>query len=150
MHSLHSWELWTMYSKTADSFVMTYLDDIPVHSNSRDEHIRHVKLVLDRLRKHKLYAKLAKCTFGVQEVDYLGFVLRLGKLAMNLNKTKAIEVWETPTNKKELQSFLGFVKYYRRFLWYCSKISKPLTELTKNVPFYWSSIASCAFQELES
>ncbi len=89
---------------------MTYLDDIPVHSNSRDEHIRHVKLVLDRLRKHKLYAKLAKCTFGVQEVDYLGFVLRLGKLAMNLNKTKAIEVWETPTNKKELQSFLRFMK----------------------------------------
>ena len=97
-----------------------------------------MKLVVDRLRKQKLYAKLSKCNFGVQAVDYLSFVLRTGKLAMYLNKTKAIELWKTPTNKKELQSFLGFVNYYRRFIRNCLKIAKPLTELAKNVPFYWS------------
>jgi hypothetical protein len=87
------------------------------------------------LRQEKLYAKLSKCVFGAQEVEYLGFILKAGKLAMNPNKTSAIEVWETPTSKKELQSFLGLVNYYRRFIRNCSKITKPLTELTKNVPF---------------
>ncbi len=75
-----------------DSFLIVYLDDILVYSNSWDEHIGHVRLVLDRLREHKLDAKLSNCTFGVQDVDYLGFVLRAGKLPMNPNKTRAIEV----------------------------------------------------------
>lgn len=68
---------------------------------------------------------------------------------MNPNKTKAIEVWEKPTSKKELQSFLGLVNYYRRFIRNCSKVAKPLTDLTKNVPFVWSSQADEAFQELK-
>ncbi len=68
---------------------------------------------------------------------------------MNLSKNKTIEVWETPTNKKHLQSFLRLVNYYRRFIRNCSKIAKPLTELTKNVPFNWSSTANNAFRELK-
>ena len=68
---------------------------------------------------------------------------------MNPNKTKAIEAWETPTCKKELQSFLGLVNYYRRFIRNCSKIAKPLTDLTKNVPFDWSKEASNAFDLLK-
>ena len=91
-----------LFRDCIDSFVMAYLDDILVYSNSWKEHLQHVELLLDRLRRHKLYAKLSKCTFGTQEVDYLGFVLRAGKIAMNPNKTKAIEAWERPTNKKEL------------------------------------------------
>ena len=83
-----------VFKDYTDSFVMVYLDDIQIYSNSWDEHIRHVKLVLDRLWKHMLYAKLSNCTFRVQEVDYLGFVLGAGKWAMNSNKNKAIEVWE--------------------------------------------------------
>ena len=85
-----------------DSFVMVYLDDILIYSNSWSEHLQHIKLVLNRLRKHKLYAKPSKCAFGVQEVEYLGFVLRAGKITMNPNKTIAIEVCERPTNKREL------------------------------------------------
>ena len=67
-----------LFKDCIDSFVIVYLDDILVYSNSWEEHIRHVKLVLNRLNKHKLYAKSSKCTFGVQEVGYLGFVLRAG------------------------------------------------------------------------
>ena len=130
-------------------FVCCYLDDILVYSNSWDEHLQHVELVLQRLRKERLYAKLSKCVFAVQEVEYLGFILKSGKLAMNPNKTQAIEVWETPKSKKELQSFLGLVNYYRRFIRNCSKIAKPLTNLTKNVPFHWSKEAESAFQELK-
>ncbi len=130
-------------------FVCCYLDDILVYSNSWKDHLHHIELVLQRLRKERLYAKLSKCVFGAQEVEYLGFTLKSGRLAMNPNKTQAIEVWETPTSKKELQSFLGLVNYYRRFIRDCSKIAKPLTNLTKNVPFDWSHEADAAFQKLK-
>ncbi len=72
---------------------MVYFDDILVYMNSWNKHIRHIGLVLERLREHKLYTMLPKCTFSVQEVEYLGFVLQSEKYAMNPNKTKAIQVW---------------------------------------------------------
>ena len=87
--------------------------------------------------------------FGVQEIEYLGFVIKALKLAMNQNKTRAIEAWRDPSFKKELQSFLGLVNYYRRFIKNCSKIAKPLTELTKNVPFDWTDKAKDAFNTLK-
>ena len=132
-----------------DKFLMVYLDDILIYSDTEENHKIFVKLVLDRLRERKLYAKLSKFEFGVQEVEYLGFILKAGKLAMNPNKTKAIEVWGEAITKKELQSFLGLVNYYRRFIRNCAKIAKPLTELTKNVPFNWSEHAQNAFEELK-
>ncbi len=104
-----------VFKDYTDFFAMVYLDVILVHSKSWDEHVRHLKLVLDQLRKHKLYAKMSNCTFKVQEMDYLGSVLGTGKWAVNPNKTKEIEVWETLTNKKKLQLFLVLVNYYRRF-----------------------------------
>ena len=82
-------------------------------------------------------------------MEYLGFVLRAGQLAMNPNKTKAIEAWEVPKCKKDLQSFLGLVNYYRRFIRNCSGIAKQLTTLTKNVPFNWSNDADIAFKTLK-
>ena len=132
-----------------DKFVICYLDDILIYSHTWEEHLKHIKLVLERLREKQLYAKMSKCTFGVQEVEYLGFTLQAGKIAMNKNKTEAIEAWETPKSKKELQSFLGLINYYRRFIRNCSKIAKPLTDLTKNVPFIWSTEAEQAFQRLK-
>ena len=138
-----------VFQDYVDKFVCCYLDDILIYSESWEQHMKHIELVLQRLRQVKLYAKLSKCVFGTQEVEYLGFILKAGKLAMNRNKTNAIEVWETPTSKKELQSFLGLVNYYRRFIKNCSKITKPLTELTKNVPFVWTDKTEAAFQELK-
>ncbi len=126
-----------------------YLSNILAHIISWDEQVRHLKLVSERLRKHKMYAKISKRTFGVQEIDYLIFVLRAGKLSMNPNKTKAIKVWKAPHKKKELQYSLDLLNYYRRFICSCSKISKSLTELTKNVPLNWSNTANSVFQELE-
>ena len=76
--------------------------------------------------------------------------MKAGKLAVSPNRTNAIEVWETPPSKKELQSFLGLVNYYRRVIKNCSKITKPLTELTKNVPFIWTDKTEAAFQGLKT
>ena len=133
----------------SDRFVMAYLDDILIYSISWKEHMKHLELVLSRLRANKLYAKLSKCTFGVQEIEYLGFVLKAGKIAMNPNKTDAIKAWIRPKSRRDVQSFLGLINYYRRFIKDCSKIAKPLTELTKDVPFQWSDDAETAFRKLK-
>ena len=129
---------------------MVYLDDIFLCCHSCIEHLQHVKLVLDRLGKHKLYVRLSNCAFGVQEVDYLGFILRAGKITMNPNKIRAVEVWERSTNKKELQSFLSLVNFYQQFIRNCSEIAKPLTDLTKYVPFGWSDSVNATFLEMKS
>ena len=133
----------------SDKFVMAYLDDILIYSTTWEEHIKHIELVLSRLRANKLYGKLSKCTFGVQEIEYLGFVLKAGKIAMNQNKTDAIKAWITPKSRRDVQSFLGLINYYRRFIKNCSKIAKPLTELTKDVLFEWSNEAEVAFRKLK-
>ena len=139
----------TIFKNYTDKFLIAYLDDILVYSDTWGDHLKHIRMTLQILRNHKLYAKLSKCVFGVQEVEYLGHILKAGKVAMSSNKTEAIESWEKPTSKKELQSFLGLVNYYRRFIRNCSKIGKPLTDLTKDVPYVWSKEADEAFRLLK-
>lgn len=138
------------FTKYLDKFVIVYLDDILVYSESWEDHLRHLRKTLDILRKEKLYAKRSKCFFGAQEVEYLGFILKPNGVAMNPHKTRAITEWPTPESKKDIQSFLGLVNYYRRFIKNCSGISKPLTELTKNVPFIWTTPAEESFEKLKS
>ena len=91
--------------------------------------------MLSRLHANKLYAKLTKCIFGVHEIEFLGFVLKAGKIVMNPNKTDTIKAWTTPKSRKDVQPFLGLINYYRNFIKDCSQKAKPLTELRKYVPF---------------
>ena len=86
-------------------FVIVHLYNILIDSESLKYQKKHTKLVLDRLLEHKLYVKLSKSKFEVQEVEYLGFILQAEILEINLDKARAIEVWERPTTKKELQAF---------------------------------------------
>lgn len=137
--------MYNVYKKQIDEFISVYLDGILVYSEAWSDHLKHLRIALSKLREQKLYGKLSKCTFGVKEIEYLGFILKHNGLAMENNKVQAIKGWEQPQNKKELQSFLGLVNYYRRFIKNCSKISKPLTTLTKDVPFIWNNDAETAF-----
>ncbi len=122
-----------MYARSTPTLLLCYTLTIYSYTAShRSEHLRQVDLVLDRLRKHKQYAKTSKYTFEVQEFDYLSFVLRAGKSAMNLKSTKVIEVWEFPTKEKKLKSFLGHEDYYGRLIRNCFGNAKPLAELTRN------------------
>ena len=139
-----------IFSEHLDKFVIVYLDDILIYSDTWEEHLRHIKKTLQILREQKLYAKVSKCCFGAQEVDYLGFILRPSGVAIDPHKTKAIKEWPQPESKKEVQSFLGLVNYYRRFIPGCSNIAKPLTELTKDVPFQWTDRTQDSFEMLKS
>ena len=133
-----------------DVFVIVYIDDILIFSKTWEEHLKHIKVVLDILRKEKLFGKISKCAFGVTQVEYLGHIISQNGISVDPQKISAVQDWPLPRNKQQVQSFLGFVNYYRRFIKDCSLLAKPLTELTKNVTFEWSSEQSKAFESLKN
>ena len=99
-----------------DVSVIAYIDDLLIFSNSEDEHAEHVREVLRRLREHQLYAKLSKCSFHVPAVEFLGFVVSGSGISMAEDKVKAIKDWPVPRCVKDIQSFLGFINFYRKFV----------------------------------
>jgi hypothetical protein len=133
-----------------DTFVVIFIDDILVYSKSEAEHEKPLKLVLQRLREHKLYAKLSKCEFWIDEVPFLGHVISKEGIAVDPGKVKDVLDWVEPQIVKEVRSFLGLVRYYRRFIENFSKIAKPLTSLLeKSVDFSWTDERQMAFKELK-
>jgi hypothetical protein len=133
-----------------DTFVVIFIDDILVYSKSEAEHEKYLKLVLQRLREHKLYAKLSKCEFWIDEVPFLGHVISKGGIAVDPSKVKDVLDWVVPQTVKEVCSFLGLAGYYRRFIENFSKIAKPLTSLLeKGVDFSWTDERQKAFEELK-
>jgi hypothetical protein len=106
--------------------------------------------ILQRLSDEDLYLKLEKCEFEKTEIDYLGFTLTPGKIAMDKKKLAGINDWPSPKNLRQVRSWLGFCNFYRRFILNFSKIVKPLTNLTKkDQPFDWSKDCEDAFQTLK-
>ena len=110
-----------------DQFVVVYLDDILIFSRSLEEHVQHVRLVLERLLRNRLFVKAEKCLFHSESVDYLGFIVERGKTRADPRKIKAVVEWPDPKSHKELQSFLGFANFYRRFMRNYSSVAEPLT-----------------------
>ena len=111
-----------------DSFVVVFIDDILVYSMTREEHKEHLRIVLQTLKSNRLYAKLSKCEFWLEEVSFLGHVR--GGIAIDLSKVEAVMSWESPKSVFEIRSFLGLAGYYRRFIEGFSKLALPLTKLT--------------------
>jgi hypothetical protein len=139
-----------VFHKYLDSFVVVFIDDILIYSANHQEHEEHLKMVLDVLREKKLFAKLKKCEFWLEEVSFLGHVVSKEGLAVDPKKIEAIVEWERPTSVREIRSFLGLAGYYRRFIAGFSALSGPLTALTrKNAPYVWSDECEESFQELK-
>jgi hypothetical protein len=93
-----------------DTFMVIFIDDILVYSKSEAKHEKHLKLVLQRLREHKLYAKLSKCEFWIGEVPFLGHVISTGGIAVDPGKVKDVLDWVVPQTVKEVRSFLGLAQ----------------------------------------
>ena len=139
-----------IFRDVANIFVIVYLDDILVFSETEEEHRIHVQRVLERLREHNLHAKLDKCTFHTDTIEYLGFIVSPSGLSMDTAKTQVIRDWPPPRNVKDVQSFLGFANFYRRFIANYSDIVTPMNRLTrKDTPFVWSPECQAAFEALK-
>ena len=133
-----------------DKFVVVFIDDILVYSNSNLEHEQHLRQVLLTLREHRLYAKLSKCEFWLKEVIFLGHVISAEGISVDPRKVEALMKWERPTNVTEIRSFLGLAGYYRRFMKGFSTIAIPMTRLTwKETRWEWTQECEESFQELK-
>ena len=113
-----------------DQFVIVFIDDILVYSRDEEEHENHLRLVLQRLREHQLYAKFDKCSFWLKEVAFLGHIMNCQGVSVDPKKVKVMLEWPRPKNVSEIRSFLGLAGYYRRFVERFSKIAVLLTQLT--------------------
>jgi hypothetical protein len=140
-----------------DKFVLVYLDDILVYSNSEEEHLQHLRLVFEALRKHKLYARPSKCVFNQSTVEFCGHLVGQGSVRVLDSKVKAIREWPQPRNVQEVRQFYGLVNYYRRFIRHFSIIAAPLSDLFKSEdndkrkrrPIVWGTAHQLAFQRLK-
>jgi hypothetical protein len=112
-----------------DKFVVVFINDILIYSKSEEEHERHLRVILQRLRDHQLYAKFNKCAFWLKEVPFLGHIISAEGIVVDPSKVQEVLDWKSPRSVTQIRSFLGFVGYYRQFIPNFSNIAKPMTKL---------------------
>jgi hypothetical protein len=133
-----------------DKFVVVFIHDILIFSKTEEEHEKHLRLVLEKLRSNQLYSKFSKCEFWLTEVAFLGHVISVGGVSVDPGKVRDVLNWMPPTNVLEIQSFLGLAGYYRRFIKDFSKIANPMMKLLKkNNAFEWIEECQTSFEELK-
>uniref|UniRef100_A0A8R7VF59 Reverse transcriptase domain-containing protein n=1 Tax=Triticum urartu TaxID=4572 RepID=A0A8R7VF59_TRIUA len=130
-------------------FVLVFFDDILIFSKSLTEHIAHLQIVLQLLKEHQLFAKMSKCVFGVQQVEYLGHIITGEGVSTDPAKVAAVADWPLPTTPTQLRGFLGLCGYYRRFVKFFGTIARPLHDVLRKDSFQWTQTQTQAFQDLK-
>jgi len=134
----------------AEGIVVVYLDDILIFMRTEEEHEQAVRRVLEVLAEHKLFLHPEKCEFHRKEIEYLGLVISENKVAMDPVKVAGVRDWPTPENRTDVQAFIGFVNFYRRFIRDFSTIARPLFDLTcSNRAWNWDAKEQEAFEGLK-
>ena len=144
-------------SDILDVYCIAYMDDIIIYSDSPEQHLRHVREVLERLHRASLYVKLAKCSFSTEEVDFLGYHISVTGVSMDPSRVQTVTEWPRPKSFRDIQVFIGFCNFYRRFIYEFSRIAAPMTSLLKGMekgkkkgPFEWNDRAEDAFRHLQT
>ena len=133
-----------------DQFVVAFIDDILVYSKDAQEHVHHLRIVLQILRENQLFVKLSKCDFWLKEVSFLGHIIFAEGIRLDLVKIEAVMNWKPPRNVTEVRSFLGLAGYYRRFVQGFSVIASSLIRLlNKGVKFEWDDKCQSSFERLK-
>jgi hypothetical protein len=133
-----------VFMEYLDKFIVVFIDDILIYSKT-EEHEEHLRLVLQKLREHQLYAD-----FWLKELSFLGHIITDEGISVDPAKVDDVLKWEPPRTVKEISSFLGLAGYYRRFIEGFSKIEKPLTTLLeKDREFKWTDACQDSFEELK-
>jgi len=135
----------------AEGIVVVYLDDILIFTKTKEEHEQAVRQVLQVLKENKLFLRPEKCKFCKQWIEYLGLVISENKVSMDPVKVAGVREWPTPENKRDIQAFLGFVNFYRRFIRDFSTKARPLFDLTRSEQVWmWSGKEQAAFEDLKT
>lgn len=138
-----------IFAPYLNKWLLVYIDDIAIMSNSPEEHEQHLRTVFDLLRLHKLQVRRDKCEFNQPELVYLGHIVGRAGVRMDPRKIEAVRAWPTPTSATELRQFLGLTNYFRRFIQGYSSLVAPLIALLKDgITFSdeWCSRHDQAFQ----
>jgi hypothetical protein len=139
-----------IFMSELDKFVVIFIDDILVYSKNEEEHEQHLRLILQRLRDHQLYAKFSKCAFWLKEVPFLGHIISAEGIEVDSSKVQEVLDWKSPRSVTQIRSFLRLAGYYCRFIPNFSKIAKPMTKLLeKEAKFKWSLQCEEAFLTLK-
>jgi len=140
-----------IFQDMTDIFIVIYLDDILIFSDSLEDHQVHVRCVLEHLCEYDLHSKPEKCLFHMQRIEFLCFMVTPTGISMGTAKTDTVSGWLTLTNLKAVQAFLGFTNFYHRFIVGFSDIVIPLIHLThKDTPFSWGANHTKAFDTLKA
>ena len=133
------------------NFAFAYLDDITIFSNTAEEHLKHIQIVINRLKSAKLKLKKSKCSFFKKELYYLGHLLTTEGIKCQIEKVKAIHEMRPPSNPKGVREFLGMVGYYRKFINRFADAARLLTKLTQiDCKFIWSDECQTGFEYLRT
>jgi hypothetical protein len=139
----------SVFMPELDKFMVFFIDDILVYSKNEVEHAKHLHTVLQRLRHHRLYAKLSKCDFWLKEIKFLVHTISKEGIVVDPDKVQEVMNWKPPTTVRQIRSFLGLAGYYRRFILDFSRIAKPMTKLLKKgAKFDWGQKCEDAFHSL--
>ncbi|XP_033138905.1 uncharacterized protein LOC117129740, partial [Brassica rapa] len=134
-----------------DEFVIIFIDDILIYSKDEESHRKHLRAVLERLREHKLYAKLSKCSFWQKSIGFHGHIVSDQGISVDPEKIRAIKDWPRPRSATEVRSFLGLAGYYRKFVKGFASLAQPMTRLTgKDVKFTWAEECEECFSALKN
>ena len=121
-----------MLGEYLDEFVMAYLDNIIIYSDSEKEHGKHIEWVLEKLYKENIPVVIEKYKFHTKKTDFVEFIIKLRQISIDLKKIKAIKDWQDLESIIGLKLFLGFCNYYKRFIAKQLDKTKPFTQITKN------------------
>jgi hypothetical protein len=136
--------------KYLNEFVIAYLNGIIVYSNSKKKNIQHVRKTLQRLRETNIQVDVDKCEFHIIETKFLNMIIDRDDIKMNFEKIKTIVEWNTSNYLNDVQTFLKFVNFHKRFIKDFFKIVKSLIKLIKkNQSFYWFENCQIAFEQLK-
>jgi len=132
-------------------FLVWYLDDLLIFSETEEQHLEHLRLVFEKLREHRIYLKPSKCSFFLQELPFLGHVISAEGVSTDPSKIESISSWPTPKTLKDLRGFMGLAGYYHKFVKDFARLSAPLVALTKkDADFEWTEAQQQAFDAIKS